>query len=102
MRQGLAEIVRHLKIKATVAGFGSIFLIYFMEGPIESYSDLLRNDHKLQIAYRKGLIQRGVFELPLGLKRSHISFSHTEEHIQETLQVAEDVLRVLAPAGACA
>jgi glutamate-1-semialdehyde 2,1-aminomutase len=103
MRQGLAEIIRHLKIKATVAGFGSVFLIYFMEGPIESYADLLRNDHNLQIAYRKGLIQRGIFELPLSLKRSHISFSHTEELIQKTLQAAEDSLRgILAPAGASA
>jgi glutamate-1-semialdehyde 2,1-aminomutase len=103
MRQGLAEIIGHLKIKATVAGFGSVFLIYFMEGPIESYDDLLRNNHNLQIAYRKGLIQRGVFELPLGLKRSHVSFSHTEEQIQESLQVAEDVLREgPAPGGASA
>ena len=103
MRQGLTEIIGHLKIKATVAGFGSVFLIYFMEGPIESYADLLRNDHNLQIAYRKGLIQRGIFELPLSLKRSHISFSHTEEHIQKTLQAAKDALRgILAPAGASA
>ena len=44
MRRGLADITSRLGIPATVAGFGSVFLTYFMEGPIDSYADLLRND----------------------------------------------------------
>ncbi len=95
MRQGLREITERLKLKATVAGFGSVFLTYFQEGPIESYNDLLRNDQKLQVAYRRRLMDRGIFKLPLNLKRNHISFSHTDTHVENTLQAAEDVLRGL-------
>lgn len=93
MRKGLAEIVERLKLRATLAGFGSIYLTYFMDGPIRSYRDLLRNDQELFVTYRRKLLERGIFELPLNLKRNHISFSHTDEHIERTLQATEDVLQ---------
>ncbi len=96
VRRGLEGIVSRLKMRATVAGFGSVFVTYFMDGPIQDYRDLLRNDQQLFVAYRRGLIDRGVFELPLNLKRSHISVSHTEEHIGNTLQAAEDTLKELS------
>lgn len=93
MRKGLEDIVQRLKIRATVAGFGSVFLTYFMEGPIENYTDLLRNDQQLFVTYRQKLLGRGILKLPLNLKRNHISFSHTDQHVERTLQAAEDVLK---------
>jgi glutamate-1-semialdehyde 2,1-aminomutase len=92
VRKGLAEISQRLKLCATQAGFGSIYLTYFMDGPIRSYRDLLRNDQELFVRYRRELLEHGIFELPLNLKRNHISFSHTDEHIEKTLQATEDVL----------
>lgn len=96
MRSGLRDIVERLRLPATVAGFGSVYLLYFMEGQIEHYEDLLRNDQKQFVAYRQSLMERGIFELPLNLKRNHISFSHTDQHIDYSLQVAEDILKGFA------
>jgi glutamate-1-semialdehyde 2,1-aminomutase len=96
MRNGLRAIVNRLGLRATVSGFGSVFLTYFMEGPIENYGDLLRNDQRLMVTYRQELIERGIFKLPLNLKRNHISFSHTEHHVEKTLEAAEDVLKMLS------
>lgn len=92
LRQGLREIHARLGIPATVAGFGSIFLTYFLEGPIESYSDLLRNHSERFVEYRRRLLERGIFKMPLNLKRCHISYAHTDEHVDRTLEVCEDVL----------
>ncbi len=100
MRNGLEDITKRLGIKATVAGFGSVFLTYFMEGPIESYTDLTRNDERMFVAYRRKLIERGIFKLPMNLKRNHISLSHTAAMVDRTLEAAEDVLRKLVRAGA--
>ena len=72
-----------------------MFLTYFMDGPIESYTDLIRNDADMFVAYRQKLIERGIFKLPMNLKRNHISFSHTAEIVERTLQASEDVLREL-------
>ena len=93
LRAGLREIHQRRGIRATVAGFGSVFLTYFMEGPIESYSDLLRNDQARFLQYRRGLFERGIFKLPVNLKRNHISYAHTDAHIDRTLEACDDVLK---------
>lgn len=95
MRSGLQEIIDRLDLIATVAGFGSVYTLYFMDGPIRNYTDLMRNNVDYYIQYRKNLVARGVFELPMNLKRNHISYSHTDEDIDTTLAAAEESLREL-------
>jgi glutamate-1-semialdehyde 2,1-aminomutase len=96
VRKGLTEIHERLGIPATVAGFGSIFTTYFMEGPIESYSDLLRNDATRFVEYRRRLLDHGIFEMPANLKRCHLSYAHTEEHVDRLLEASEEVLEEIA------
>jgi glutamate-1-semialdehyde 2,1-aminomutase len=95
VRQGLREIIQRRGINATVAGFGSVFLTYFMGPPIDSYSDLLRNDVTKFITYRRQMIARGIYMLPVNLKRNHISLAHTVADIDETLEAADAVLKEL-------
>ena len=96
LRQGLADIIARVGLRATVAGYASIWVVYFMDGPIVTYADLLRNDTARFIEFRRETTRRGAFQLPLNLKCNHISAAHTEAHIAETLQIAEDVLREMA------
>ncbi len=96
LRAGLREIHARLGVRAVVAGFGSVFCTYFMDRPAETYPDLLANHAERFVAYRQGLIARGVFKMPLPLKRAHLGYSHTEQDIDRTLEAAEDVLK--APA----
>ena len=93
LRQGLEKIHSRLGVKATVAGYGSIFLTYFMEEPIESYSDLLRNDAARFVEYRRRLIERGIFKMPINLKRNHVSYAHSDAQVDRTLEACEDVLK---------
>ena len=50
------------------------------------------HDGDLYVRYRQELMKRGVFEIPMNLKRNHVSFSHTEGDIDWTLGVAEEAL----------
>ncbi len=93
--QGLADIARELGIPMTVALFGSVFVPYFMDGPIENYTDLLRNDTQRDLWFRQAMCERGIFMLPTALKRNHISAAHTQADIDRTLETARDVLRAL-------
>ena len=93
MRDGLGEIVERLGYPCTVAGFGSVYTMYFMEErPIENFDDLLANDSALYIRYRQELMKRGVFEIPMNLKRNHLSYSHTNADVDFSLQAAEEAL----------
>jgi glutamate-1-semialdehyde 2,1-aminomutase len=93
MRAGLKEIAEEEGIPHVVAGFGGIFVLAFLEPPLEGYEDYLRIDLDLFLAYRRQLIKRGVFEMPENVGRNHISFSHTEDDIDKTLEAARDALR---------
>jgi len=99
MRDGLRNIVGELGISATIAGFGGIFVLYFTEGPISGYRDLLRNDNNAYITFHRRMTDAGFLMLPLSLKRNHISGSHTAEDVDRTLDAARTVLRGMRSDG---
>jgi glutamate-1-semialdehyde 2,1-aminomutase len=94
-RTGLRELYARLGVPVVVAGFGSVFVTYFLEGPVQSYDDLLANDVELFVGYRKELMKHGVFELPLNLKRSHFSYAHTDADVDRLLEATEAAVRAV-------
>lgn len=103
MRKGMQEICESLSLRAYSTGFGSVFVTYFMKPPVENYTDLLRNDGKIDEAFRRKMVERGFLIMPVSLKRGVISASHTEQDIRNTLDAAKQVLEQnLASPGAMA
>jgi glutamate-1-semialdehyde 2,1-aminomutase len=88
-RAGLRDVYARLGVPVVVSGYGSVFVTYFLEGPVRSYDDLLRNDVDLFVGYRRELMRHGVFELPLNLKRSHFSYAHTDADVDRLLEATE-------------
>jgi glutamate-1-semialdehyde 2,1-aminomutase len=99
-RSGLTELYQEMGVPAVVAGFGSVFVTYFMDPPVRSYEDLLRNDASLFVRVRREQMRDGVFELPLNLKRSHFSFAHSEQDVERLLAAARSGLRRVRSARA--
>jgi glutamate-1-semialdehyde 2,1-aminomutase len=93
MRDGLAQVTRDAGVPAWVSGYGSVFVLLFMEGPLRSYEDCLRNDVELFLEYRRQLRRRGVFEMPENVGRSHVMWRHTEADVDRTLELAGESLR---------
>jgi len=89
VRTGLRAMFERIGVEAFVTGFGSVWVSYFLSGPVRSYDDLLRNDADLYVGYRRRLIERGIFELPANLKRNHISYAHTDAHVDELIEATE-------------
>ena len=99
-REGLRALYARLGVPVVVAGFGSVFVTYFLDGPVESYDDLLRNDVDLFVGYRRELMRHGIFELPLNLKRSHFSYAHTDEDVDRLLEATETAVAAALAARA--
>lgn len=95
MRTGIQDIHKRLGINAIVTGFGSVWTTYFMDTLPRNYGDLKQNDGEMYVAYRKKLLEKGIFKMPMNLKRNHISYSHTDEIIDQTLEAIDSVLREL-------
>jgi glutamate-1-semialdehyde 2,1-aminomutase len=95
LRGQLDGIIQRLGIPAQSAGYGSVWLMYFFEGPYSQYRDLLRNDDALDLAFRKRLIEQRMIFQPLPLKRLYLSTSHTTKILDESLDVIENTLKAL-------
>ena len=95
VRSGLTSVFAGLGVPAVPHGFGSVFVTYFMAGGAPtSYTDLLLNDAAMFIGYRRRLaLEHGIFELPLNLKRSHISYAHTDADIDALLEATSAAVR---------
>jgi len=102
MRDGLREITARHSIPAVVTGQGSVFVVYFLEGEIHGYKDLLRNNDAAYAGFHRRMIDEGFFMYPMTLKRNHISGAHTMDDIDRTLEAAEKVLSAMAREGAFA
>jgi len=93
IRSGLRDVLPEFDIPTVVSGFGSVFVTYFVDGPVERYEDLLANDASLFTGYRLAQMEQGVFELPLNLKRSHVSYAHTDADVDRLLEATRQALR---------
>jgi glutamate-1-semialdehyde 2,1-aminomutase len=104
LRSGLREIHERLGVPAVIAGFGSVFVTYFISEKLgaagqrpalqpETYPDLLAFDAGKFVEYRRRLIDRGIFMIPANLKRAHLSYAHSEADVDRLLQATEDILK---------
>lgn len=95
MRSGIRDILERLGVEAVVTGYGSVWTTYFMDFLPKNYTDLQHNNADLYVSYRRKLLEKGIFKMPMNLKRNHISYSHTDKEVDLTLEAIESVLREL-------
>ncbi|MFF4774690.1 aspartate aminotransferase family protein [Microtetraspora fusca] len=93
VRTELPPVLASLGVPAVVTGYGSVFVTYFMDRLPHTYDDLLDNDTRMFVGYRRRMIDQGVFELPLNLKRSHFSYAHTDADVDRLIEVTEAAVR---------
>jgi len=52
-----------------------------------------RERRRALTGYRRALLDAGIFELPLNLKRSHVSYAHEDRHVGELVEATEAAVR---------
>lgn len=92
-RDGMQDIFNRLDIEAEMLGYGSINVPIFGHGPFRNQEEILKGDAKKSVAFRMAMVERGYYFVPAEPKRLVVTYSHTEQDIDETLQAAEDVLK---------
>ena len=93
MEKGLLDVIARKGVKATVARQGSAFCIYFMDHAPVDWHDLAGNhDFAFDDAFRRRLLERGVYFFPLATKQCSISYAHTAEQVGKTVEAVEACL----------
>lgn len=94
MEQGLKEVFAEAGLPVTVVRQRSAFVVYFMGHAPKDWLEIAKeHDMALDRRYRNALIENGVFHFPTPTKQGSISFAHTADDIDLSLDVTRRVLK---------
>jgi glutamate-1-semialdehyde 2,1-aminomutase len=97
MQEGLETILRRAGLEGVVARQGSAFCIYFMNHCPRDWHDLAASHNTdLDQELRRKLISCGIYFFPAATKQCSISFAHTREDIDDTLEKVETVFSLVS------
>ena len=92
LEDGLNSIFSKYDTPYYIARERSAFCVYFMDhAPVDFHDILLNNNFALDKDYRLKLIEKGIFNFPLPIKQGSISFAHSVQDIDETLEKTRSV-----------
>lgn len=91
MSDGINTAIRDTGIKAVCYNYGSVWCVYFTVTSVENYRDIIHfaatKDSRIDRAYQAHLLNNGIFLQPNYTNRAFISYAHTEDDVQKTIEV---------------
>ena len=93
---GLEKIFAEKGIPSVLVRNASAFCSYFMDhAPVDLHDILNHHDFDFDIALRKGLIDKGIYHIPIACKQGSVSYAHTAGDIDITLDKTREVVKSL-------
>jgi glutamate-1-semialdehyde 2,1-aminomutase len=96
LEDGYNEIFGSYGHPFNISRIGSALCVYFMDhAPLDFHDILTHHDFEFDKEYRRQLIEKGIFNFPLPIKQTSISYAHTDNDIDITLEKTEEVMKSL-------
>ena len=96
LQAGQEALFKRFSIPAVVSCHDSASCVYFADQVPRNWWDIATtHDARMDAAYRKALIARGIYHFPVPGKQGSLCLAHTEEDIDRTLSVTKEVLQIL-------
>ncbi len=86
---GLEQLFHDARMDAHVVGLGPVMQVWFSRQPIRNYRDAHRYaSHALFRQWWEGMLERGILFHPHAFENLFVSFAHTDEDVDVTLEAA--------------
>jgi glutamate-1-semialdehyde 2,1-aminomutase len=86
---GLERLFHDAHMDAHVVGIGPVMQVWFSRQPIHNYRDAHRYaSHALFRQWWEGMLERGILFHPHAFENLFVSFAHTDEDVDATLEAA--------------
>jgi glutamate-1-semialdehyde 2,1-aminomutase len=66
--------------------------LFFTDRDVKNFEDAKTSDLDMFSAYYKGMLEKGIYLAPSQFEALFVSISHETEHIDKTIEAAEEVL----------
>ncbi|MCL2137321.1 MAG: aminotransferase class III-fold pyridoxal phosphate-dependent enzyme, partial [Coriobacteriia bacterium] len=96
LAQGLSDICISLGLPCCVTNIGSLATLFFGVGSAKDYATVSRADTGQYASYFLKSLDAGVYLAPSQFEAMFVSAAHSDDDIDETLNVAEDALKQLS------
>lgn len=96
---GILEAARRYGVPGTGAAVGSMWGIFFCQGPVRNFDDAQQVDRRLFAAFHQECLKNGVFLPPSPFETCFLSTAHSDADIDETLAVIDRALAKVAASG---
>ncbi len=93
---GMEMLLSEKGIPFVLSRNASAFCTYFMEKAPEDIHDILyHHNFDLDLRLRKALIEQGIYHIPIACKQGSVSYAHSKEDINETLNRTSEILKTI-------
>lgn len=97
---GLQQVLQDAKLPAYAVGIGPVLQVWFAEHPIRNYRDAARYaSHARFRLWWEGMLERGVLFHPGAFENLFVSFAHSDDDIDATLEAARHVATEMRARG---
>ncbi len=92
---GLARVFTTHGVPHTLARAGSMFGVFFTEGPVTNLTSAKAADVALFGKFFHGMLERGIYLAPSQFEAGFLSAAHSEAQIDSTIEAADSTLAEL-------
>jgi glutamate-1-semialdehyde 2,1-aminomutase len=92
LADGLGTVARRHNLPVTINAVCGMWSLFFVQGPVRSYSDVARSDVALFNRFFHAMLARGVYLAPSAFEAGFVSAAHDRTHVQATIDAADDAL----------
>jgi len=90
---GLEKAAEKAGVKVRVDRAGSMLGLFFTDRDVKNFEDAKTSDLDMFAAYYKGMLEKGIYLAPSQFEALFVSSAHEAEHIDKTIEAAEEVLK---------
>ena len=92
---GLEKAAEKAGVNARVDRAGSMLGLFFTDRDVKNFEDAKTSDLDMFAAYYNGMLEKGIYLAPSQFEALFVSAAHETEHIDKTIEAAEEVLKDL-------
>ena len=89
----LLVLARRAEVDVQINRAGSMFTLFFIDGPVTDYASAKRADTERYARYHRAMLDRGVYLPPSQFEACMLSLAHMEADVEETLKAAGEALQ---------
>jgi len=91
LENGYNDSIEATGIKATVTRFKGMVCLFFAEGPIRDYDDVIKSDTEVYATYFRKMLDKGILLPPAQFEGLFLSTAHSDEEIEYTIKSTREV-----------